>query len=88
MATTDTTPVNDIIAETMRVVSETPAPSKELTKTLTTTAVTATVVLAGFYANSKLAPKVKDLIARHRSAEVVVEEPVEPATPVRPAKKA
>lgn len=86
MATTDTAPVTDIVAETMRVVSETPAANRELVKTLTTTAVTATVVLGGFYANSKLAPKVKDMIARRRSPEVV-QEPVVPAKDASTAKK-
>jgi hypothetical protein len=85
MATTET-PVTTIVAETMRTLTETPAVNKDVAKTLTTTAATAVVVVTGFYAHSKLMPKVKDMIARHRSTEVIVEGPVTPATDI-PAKK-
>lgn len=85
---TDTTPVTTIVAETMRTLTETPATSKDITKTLTTTAATTAVVLGAFYANSKLAPKVKDMIARRRNTvEVVDAEIVTPATDIPPAKK-
>lgn len=84
MATTETNPVT-IVAETMRTLTETPAVSKDVAKTLTTTAATTAVVLGGFYAHAKLMPKVKDMIARRRT-EVVEAEIVPPATDI-PAKK-
>ncbi len=82
---TDTNPVTSVVTETLETLTETPAPSRELTRTLVTTTATTAVVLTGFYVHSKLAPKVRAMIAERRSAEVV-EEPVAPAKDT-PAKK-
>lgn len=70
---TDTTPVTSVVTETLENLTETPASSRELTKTLTITTATTAVVLAGFYVHSKLAPKVRARIAELRANDEVDE---------------
>lgn len=86
MATTDN-PVTSIVTETLETMTETPAPSRELTRTLVTTTATTAVVLTGFYVHSKLAPKVRAMIAQRRSGEETA-EPVVTITDAPTKKKA